>query len=229
MKPDRMIIFLYLPSTYINSSDVGVNANTEEFLGQGRGIRAESRRRGKSNAHLYCSYIAEFPGIFPFRGQSFNWPLGCILCNLFVSTLFVSRYLHMTNAYARIYERVQSLSRHDNVFARSESVARDFARFMTRSVTLMSFQAIFDSTRAEYKLKRSQFIEREHAHVDITHFCPIYIWTRILCGWNAIIVKYCKLTNCCEYIIEILKLFMYDVYLALRIAREVTERFTSNL
>lgn len=150
----------------------------------GRGIRAESRRRGKSNAHLYCSYIAEFPGISPFRGQSFNWPPGCIFCNLFVSTLFVSRYLHMTNAYActRIYERVQSLSRHANVFARSESVAHDFARFMTRSVTLMSFQAIFDSTRAEYKLKRLQFIERK-ARAWITH-CRQYCisWTRILCG-----------------------------------------------
>lgn len=59
-----MIIFLYLPptgATYIKSSDVGVNANTEEFLRcrRERRIWAESRRRGKSNAHLYCSYIAE--------------------------------------------------------------------------------------------------------------------------------------------------------------------------
>lgn len=95
-----MIIFLYLPptgATYIKSSDVGVNANIEEFLryGRERRIWAEPRRRGKSNAHLYCSYIAEFPGIFPFHGQSFNWPLAA-----YFAIYLYQRYLRVTYAYA---------------------------------------------------------------------------------------------------------------------------------
>jgi len=58
------IIFLYLPNgaTYINSNDRGVNANIEESLRGSSG----SWRRGKSNAHLYCSYVLEFPGISHF-------------------------------------------------------------------------------------------------------------------------------------------------------------------
>lgn len=82
-------------------------------------------------------------------------------------------------------------------------------------VTLMSFQAIFDSTRTWI----------------LRIFQSIYIWKRILCRCTAIIVKYFKLIKC--YINMSLKFFnysctMYTWHYELR-WREVTERFTSNL
>lgn len=141
-----VIIFLYLPvgATYINSSDRGKRQYrriSSSELGRGRGDAANRMR-------IYIARTLRSFQEFPILRAIFNWPRRAFRNNLRRRCV-----IYCTNACLNVYTcvcactlicgRAQSLSWRAKFLAKSQSVARDFARFTTCPVATLTSLKLF--------------------------------------------------------------------------------------